>query len=132
MGHLLNTPEAWETLDLRADVIGRRTMKSGRQSIMTRQPLFFLARSVVQQVNTALGDGRPNILLLCKRLWKESGNNFHCSTTFSHKFNVLPEFVVVVAVVVVFRLRLFLPSRSACFSALYPSLLYKTTKDGLN
>lgn len=50
MRRLVDTPEAWETLDLRADVIGRRTMKSGRQSIMSRQPLFFLARSVVQQV----------------------------------------------------------------------------------
>lgn len=53
MGRLLGTPEAWETLDLKADVIGRRTMKSGRQSIMSRQPLFFLARSVVLQVNPA-------------------------------------------------------------------------------
>ena len=50
MRRLVDTPEAWETLDLRADVIGRRTMKSGRLSIMSRQPLFFLARSVVQQV----------------------------------------------------------------------------------
>lgn len=46
----MDTPQAWETLDLRADVIGRRTMTSGRRSIMSRQPLFFLARSVVQQV----------------------------------------------------------------------------------
>lgn len=53
MGRLLDTPAAWATLDLRADVIGRRTMKSGRQSIMSREPLFFLARSVVQQVITA-------------------------------------------------------------------------------
>ncbi|CAM9108949.1 unnamed protein product [Scytosiphon promiscuus] len=49
MRRLLNAREAWENLDLRADVIGRRTMKSGRQSIMSSQPLFFLARSVVQQ-----------------------------------------------------------------------------------
>ncbi|CAM9142743.1 unnamed protein product [Ectocarpus sp. 6 AP-2014] len=49
MHRLLDTPDAWETLDLRAHVIGRRTMKSGRQSILSRQPLFFLARSVVQQ-----------------------------------------------------------------------------------
>lgn len=54
MRRLVDTPEAWETLDLRADVIGRRTMKSGRLSIMSRQPLFFLARSVVQQVHVAV------------------------------------------------------------------------------
>ncbi|CAM9481675.1 unnamed protein product [Pylaiella littoralis] len=54
MGRLLGTPEAWETLDLKADVIGRRTMKSGRQSIMSRQPLFFLARSVVLQPRFSL------------------------------------------------------------------------------
>lgn len=50
MRPLVDMPEAWETLDLRAEVIGRRTMKSGRQSIMSRQPLFFFARSVVLQV----------------------------------------------------------------------------------
>eukprot|EP00752_Nemacystus_decipiens_P009419 g8422.t1 len=54
MRRLVDTPEAWETLDLRADVIGRRTMKSGRLSVMSRQPLFFLARSVVQQPRFSL------------------------------------------------------------------------------
>lgn len=54
MRPLIDMPEAWETLDLRADVIGRRTMKSGRQSIMSRHPLFFLARSVVLQVMGAV------------------------------------------------------------------------------
>ncbi len=51
MRRLMDTPQAWETLDLRADVIGRRTMKSGRRSIMSRQPLFSLARRVVRQVS---------------------------------------------------------------------------------
>lgn len=50
MRRLVDTPEAWESLDLRADVIGRRTTKSGRLSIMGRLHLFLLARSVVQQV----------------------------------------------------------------------------------
>ena len=50
MRPLGDMPEAWESLDLRAEVIGRRTMKSGRQSIMSKQPLFFFARSVVLQV----------------------------------------------------------------------------------
>eukprot|EP00904_Undaria_pinnatifida_P012647 jgi/Undpi1/8512/HiC_scaffold_25.g10979.m1 len=54
MRPLIDMPEAWENLDLRADVIGRRTMKSGRQSIMSRQPLFFLARSVVLQPRFSL------------------------------------------------------------------------------
>ena len=60
----MDTPQAWETLDLRADLIGRRTMKSGRQSVLSTQPLFFLARSVVKQVQHCF----------CLALWRVVGN----------------------------------------------------------
>lgn len=50
MRQVVDMPEAWQSLDLRADLIGRRTLKSGRQSILSNEPLFFLARSVIVQV----------------------------------------------------------------------------------
>lgn len=50
MRHVVDMPEAWQSLDLRADVIGRRTLRSGRQSVLSNEPLFFLARSVIGQV----------------------------------------------------------------------------------
>lgn len=52
MRHVVDMPEAWQSLDLRADVIGRRTLKSGRQSVLSNEPLFFLARSIIGQVTS--------------------------------------------------------------------------------
>ncbi|CAM9242682.1 unnamed protein product [Choristocarpus tenellus] len=49
MKALINDPGVWEKLHLDANLIGSRSTQSGRVSHMSRDPLFFLARSVVRQ-----------------------------------------------------------------------------------
>lgn len=54
MQKLIDDPKAWERLDLRLKVIGTRTMKSGRQSRLSSEALFFVARSVIAQPRFSL------------------------------------------------------------------------------
>ncbi|CAM9916698.1 unnamed protein product [Discosporangium mesarthrocarpum] len=45
----MSNPRVWDKLNLNAETIGSRLTHSGRRSHLSRDPLFFLARSVVMQ-----------------------------------------------------------------------------------
>lgn len=81
MRGLLSDTRAWRSLDLRAEVIGTRTMRSGRQSHLSHQPLFFLARSVVVQVQRNLNISRGGVF----RFWSAV---YRC-TSLRHKLPFL-------------------------------------------